>query len=126
MLLNEFFGLSNKFEEEGKKPAKKEKDPEQNKSLGSDILEYIINNDRLHKTDFFTIAEKIVIEATKEHKSDVWMPLVNKGCMEFYRMTEMKENPKEIFPEKFRKELCDRLAEHYQNDILKGVYDLGK
>jgi hypothetical protein len=54
------------------------------------------------------------------------MPIVNKGCMEFYSATKMKENPREIFTEEFREELCQKMAEHYTPDILKGVYNLGK
>lgn len=123
MLLNEFFGSFN-FKSDTNK---KEEDTRiKNERLCDDIFEYIINNDSLHKTLFFPIAEKLIKEATKEHDTDLWLPMVNKGCMGFYRMAEMKENPNKVFTKEFRKELCDKLAEHYQNDILKGIYNLGK
>lgn len=123
MLLNEFFGSydfktgSNKHDEDAKM---KEAD------LVSEVFEYIINDDNLHKTDFFPIAEKVVKEATKEQKSDLWMPLATKGCINYYKENEMKDDPKKIFTMEMRKDLCDKLAEHYQGDILKGIYNLGK
>jgi uncharacterized protein YpiB (UPF0302 family) len=123
MLLNEFFGSYN-FK--SKATNSNEELKVKNDGLCADVLEYIINNDSLHKNVFFPIAEKLIKEATKEYKSDVWMPLANKGCMSFYKMAEMKDNPTKIFPEEFRKELCEKLAEHYQSDILKGLYKLGK
>jgi hypothetical protein len=123
MLLNEFFG-SHDFKSKSKSSDEELK--VKNSALCDNVLEYIINNDNLHKTMFFPIAEKLIREATKEHKSEIWMPLANKGCMGFYKMSEMKDNPNRVFPEEFRKELCDKLAEHYQNDILKGMYKLGK
>jgi hypothetical protein len=123
MLLNEFFG-SHDFKSKSKSSDEELK--VKNSALCDNVLEYILNNDHLHKTMFFPIAEKLIKEATKEHKSEIWMPLANKGCMGFYKMSEMKDNPKRVFPEEFRKELCDKLAEHYQNDILKGMYKLGK
>ncbi len=125
MLLNEFFGTINlKNNPESSKKEEHQKVKQQ--GLASDVFEYIINNDRLHKTVFFPIAEKVVKESTKEQDPKVWMPIVNKGCMEFYSATKMKDNPREIFTEEFREELCQKMAEHYTPDILKGVYNLGK
>jgi spermidine synthase len=125
MLLNEFFGTINlKNNPESSKKEEHQKVKQQ--GLSSDVFEYIINNDKLHKTVFFPIAEKVVKESTKEQDPKVWMPIVNKGCMEFYSATKMKDNPREIFTEEFREELCQKMAEHYTPDILKGVYNLGK
>lgn len=124
MLLNEFFGHINL------KPFKSSTDEEDRKlkeeGMFEDIVEFIINDDTLHKKVFFPIAEEIVRKPAEEHKPDVWLPLVNKGCMKFYRENELKEDPAKLFNKKFREELCTRLAEHYNKDILKGVYDLGK
>lgn len=94
--------------------------------LADEIFEFIINDDHLYKKVFFSIAEKIVKEATKEHDAKEWMPMVNKGCMKFYEQAQMIEDPKQIFSKEFREEMCARLADHYQPDILKGVYNLGK
>jgi spermidine synthase len=125
MLLNEFFGTIN-LKNNPESSKKEEHQKVKQEGLSSDVFEYIINNDRLHKTVFFPIAEKVVKESTKEQDPKVWMPIVNKGCMEFYSATKMKENPREIFTEEFREELCQKMAEHYTPDILKGVYNLGK
>lgn len=122
MKLYEFFGNysfnTGKNHEEDKKV--------QEEDLAEQVFEYIINNDNLQKTEFFPIAEKIFKEATKDQSSVVWMPMVNKGCMEFYRRNEMKDNPKKVFTKELRERICNRMAEHYQADILKGTYQLGK
>lgn len=124
MLLNEFFGH---FDFKNHKPKSQDEELKiKNDKLCDDVLEYILNNDQLHKKVFFPIAEKVVREATKEHKSDIWMPLANKGCMGFYKERDLKEDPRQLFSKEFREDLCDRLAEHYQNDLIKGVYNLGK
>lgn len=123
MLLNEFFG-SYAFKTDARK--NKEDDRIKDEDLVSEVFEYIINDDDLHKSEFFPIAEKVIKEATKEQKSDLWMPLATKGCIRFYKENEMKEDPKKIFNMEMREELCDKLAEHYQSDILKGTYNLGK
>jgi len=123
MLLNEFFGSYN-FKTSNDKH---NKDAEMKEAdLVSEIFEYIINNDDLHKEDFLPVAEQMARTATKEQKSDLWMPMANKGCLKFYKENKMKEDPKKIFTMEMRKELCNKLAEHYQGDILKGIYNLGK
>jgi hypothetical protein len=123
MLLNEFFG-SMKFNVNG--TPNKDESKERTEGLADEIFEFIINDDYLYKKTFFPIAEKIVKEATKEHDIKEWMPMVNKGCMKFYEQANMTEDPKQIFSKEFREEMCARLADHYQPDILKGIYNLGK
>lgn len=123
MLLNEFFG-SYTFKTDTNK--KDEDSRLKEESLIADVFEYIINNDSLHKEEFLPIAEQIIKHPTQEQKSDVWMPLATKGCVKFYKENKMREDPKQIFTKEMRKELCAKLAEHYQGDILKGIYNLGK
>jgi hypothetical protein len=122
MKLYEFFGNynfnTNKTTSEDKKI--------QDESVAEQVFEYIINNDVLQKTEFFPIAERIFKEATKKQDHKIWLPMVNKGCMEYYRRTEMKGNPTKIFTDELRERLCNRMSEHYQADILKGTYQLGK
>jgi hypothetical protein len=125
MLLNEFFG-NYAFKTGNDHATSKEDAKIKEADLCDDVFEYIINNDKLHKEEFFPIAEKVVKEATKEQKSDLWMPMATKGCMQFYKENKMKEDPKKIFTMEMRKKICDKLAEHYQGDILKGIYNLGK
>ena len=124
MLLNEFFGRLNV--RTGGKPSNDEDKKLKEEGMLEDIFEFIINDDTLHKTAFFPIAEEIGNKPAEEHKPETWMPLANKGCMKFYNKFDLKENPKELFHKKFREDLCTRLAEHYNGDILKGIYKLGK
>lgn len=124
MLLNEFFG-SLKINVNGR-PLKDDEKKLKEEGMLEDVFEYIINDDTLHKTVFFPIAEEMGNSPTKEHLPEEWMPLANKGCMKFYNKFKLKENPKELFHKKFREDLCSRLSEHYNGDILKGTYKLGK
>ncbi len=123
MLLNEFFGhLKIKNSD---KPSKNEEKKLKEDGMLEDVFEYIINDDSLHKTVFFPIAEEMCNMPTKEYGPETWAPLANKGCMKFYKKFDLKENPVEIFHKQFREDLCSKLAEHYNGDILKGAYKLG-
>ena len=84
MLLNEFFG-NYAFKTGNDNATSKEDAKLRQEDLCNDVFEYIINNDKLHKEDFFTIAEKLIKEATKEHDPSIWIPIANKGCMQFYK-----------------------------------------
>jgi hypothetical protein len=124
MLLNEFFGH---LHIKNSSNTSKDQDTKlKEEGLLADLLEFILNDDALHKNVFFPIAEEIGRRPTEEHTPEAWMPLANKGCMKFYHKFDLKENPKELFSKKLREELCTRLSEHYNSDILKGVYNLGK
>jgi len=123
MLLNEFFGRMNLRTSSSSKEQEEIKIKEE--GMSEDIFECIINDDDLHKKVFFPIAEEIVNKPTEEHDPSIWMPLVNKGCMKFYRQHELKEDPKKLFSKKFREDLCTKMSEHYNKDILKGAYNLG-
>jgi hypothetical protein len=123
MLLNEFFGHFNV------KSEKKNTDEDlklKEEGMCDDIFEFILNDDDLHKRVFFPIAEEIVNKPTTDHTPDEWLPMVNKGCMKFYHRNALKEDPSTLFNKKFRENLCHKLADHYNPDILKGIYDLGK
>jgi hypothetical protein len=125
MLLNEFFGRLNIKND---KPSAKEEENDKLREtqMLEDVLEYIINDDTLHKKVFFPIAEEIGSKPTAEHGCDVWMPLANKSCMKFYHKFGLQEDPLTLFTKEFRESLCTRIAEHYNGDILKGIYKLGK
>jgi hypothetical protein len=124
MLLNEFFGRLNIKND--RPSTSEEKDNLEETQMLEDILEYIINDDTLHKTVFFPIAEELGNKPTTDHGPKVWMPLANKGCMKFYHKFNLKEDPVKLFSKDFREALCTRLAEQYNGDILKGIYKLGK
>jgi hypothetical protein len=122
MKLYEFFG-NYKFNTDKNN---QEDNQLRDEGLADQVFEYIVNNDNLQKQEFFPIAEKIFREATKEQTPGIWLPMVNRGCMEYYKQEGMKDNPNKIFTKEMRKELCNKMAEHYQPDILKGTYQLGK
>lgn len=123
MLLKEFFGkgLNLKQHSSDKKDDTKESD---------DLFWFFLDHDKLHKDFFHPLAKKIkqAHESGKEDKSMLvkeFMPMVEKGCMEFYHKKKMTGKPGKIFPQEMREELCERLYDHFCEDILKDKYKLG-
>lgn len=119
MKLYEFFGsLDNKDhrdKNEDGKVTQEEKDQFKN-----DLFFYILDNDNLHKEQFFKIKEEI--SHNKECENNVWMPLVTKGCLEYYKENRLQDDPKDLFDSEFREELCTMLDDHYRKDIIEGEY----
>ena len=115
MLLNEFFGKlnasdgtdKNKFEEN---------------QLMDDVFEYILNQDDLHKKYFLPAAKEVRIKKSKELDTKAWEPLVNHGCMKFYKERELIDDPKDLFNKEIREKLCQRFAKHFHKDIHDGEY----
>ena len=118
MLLNEFFGKA-------ETPKLDDKDKFEENQLQDDVFEYIINQDDLHKKYVMPIAKEIYASKSKERDPKVWLPLVNKGCLKFYKERNMSEDPNDVFDKELRRELCHRFAEHFHEDILKDEYKLG-
>lgn len=113
-------------------PAGQKKESEKNSKkfdeneLQEMIYEFIINNDKLHKEEFLPVAQRMSRNPTSDHQAKIWLPLVNKGCMEFYHQNKMMEDPVQLFHKKFRKEMCEKIANEANKEILRGDYQLGE
>ena len=130
MKLYEFFGgPSNEADNDprddlsGKTQLEKEK-------LADELYWFILDDDHLHKECFMPIAREIA-EKQKSGKFDhgeyldKWLPMVNKGCLKYYKEHKMTEDPRDVFSKELRKGLCQRLADQHHRDIEKGEYKLG-
>ena len=121
MLLTEFFN----------KPLDVYKDKKQGKqddgNLEDELFWYILDHDKLHKDYFFPIAKKMknIKECTPELILETYMPMVMKGCKEFYNEKKMDGRLGKVFPKKLREGLCHRLHDHCHEDIRTGKYKLG-
>lgn len=122
MKLYEFFGSN--LEMKSHDPTVM--DREEKQKLLQEIFYYMIDHDLLHKKYFIEIARQIHKNPTKEHSPKIWLPMINRSCMEFYRKMKMEGDPVKLFDKEFRKELCHKAADHYHKDIMKGEYNLGK
>ena len=125
MLLNEFFG---KAVELGHG---QQSDKDEHGKLADDAFWYIVDHDRLHKEYFHPLAKKIKAAHAsgnddKELLVKEFFPMVNKGCKEFYHKHKMTGSLGKLFPEEMREDMCERLYDHYCEDILKDRYKLGK
>ena len=122
MKLYEFFGSNLDM----KKHDPAVMDREEKEKMLQDIFYYMIDHDDLHKKHFIDIAREIHKNPAKEHSPKIWLPLINKSCMEFYKEMKMEGDPKELFSKDLRKELCHKAADHYHKDIMMGEYTLGQ
>lgn len=121
MKLNEFFSRSLDITQN-----QKLKD-DMGKEFDDDLFWYILDHDKLHKDYFFPIAKKIkkLKECDDTMVYEMFMPMVVKGCKEFYHEKEMKGKMGERFPVKMREGLCKRMYDHYQDDINRDRYKIG-
>jgi hypothetical protein len=119
----EFFGKSANINKEMTKTR-------ENQGLHDDVFWYIVDHDRLHKEFFHPIAVKIH-KAQKTNKLDKeeivkdFLPMVEKGCKEFYKKHKLTGKLGKLFPKEIRNDLCEKLFAHYHEDIVKGQYKLG-
>jgi len=122
MFLTEFFGKSLDI--------KSSSDQDHNdQEIANELFQYILDHDRLHKEYFHPLAKKISRQQQnkKENKSQLvkeFMPMVEKGCKEFYHKNKMSGKLGKVFPLDMREELCDRLYDHYCDDIKRDKYKL--
>ena len=131
MKLFEFFGNINHDPNEGKDRDLDSPSKEEEQQLGDDVYWFILDEDDLHKKFFMPIAKELkkkYDDTTDDASNDwkVWIPMVNAGCMKYYKEHKLEEHPKDAFPKELRTELCKRLEEHYRENITNGEYELGK
>lgn len=125
MLLNEFFG---KAIDAGKKTSSAS--TENDEKLNNELFWFILDHDRLHKDYFMPLAKKIKHQHEgkdfdKEALIKEFMPMVEKGCKEYYTKNKMSGRLGKVFPLELREEMCERLYDHYRDDVLQDKYKLG-
>jgi hypothetical protein len=132
MKLNEFFGNIKHDTEQDKDLDPQSIGKEEEQELEDQVFWFILDDDDLHKKYFMPVAKELVRIHKTDTKSDdlvnwkTWMPMVNTGCMNFYKEQDLKKRPEDVFTKEMRVALCKRLTDHYHDDILKDSYNLGK
>jgi hypothetical protein len=116
MLLVEFFG----------KPIDVDKELRKNRNdnvNNNELFWFIIDHDKLHKDYFHSLANKIY-DAHKSKDLDKinlvkeFMPMVKKGCMEFYHKNKLQGHFEDNFSKDLMKDLCEKLYDHYREDVV--------
>ena len=128
MKLFEFFGTQNRDFQRPHPDDKEKKDrQDEEQNLTNEVFFHIIDNDKLHKKHFFKVASHVRENHGKAdgHDPKFWMDMVKDGCVDFFHHHKMKGDIKEVFNKEVRLELCQRLADHYHEDIAKDEYILG-
>jgi hypothetical protein len=124
MLLNEFFGKAIDISKESSKNS-------DDKEMHDDLFWYILDHDKLHKDYFLPLAKKMKQRSVKEELDKEqcvmeFLPMVQKGCMEYYQHKKMKGRPEKVFPKDLQKEICEKLFDHFREDVVKDKYKLGR
>ena len=127
MKLYEFFNVP--VDQTGKefKTFKKQSQEEKQKTA-DEVFWYILDHDKLHKDYFFPIANKLkkLKECGDSTIFELFMPMVVKGCREYYAGNKMEGKLGKEFPMEMREELCKRLYDHFREDLKQDKYQLGK
>lgn len=124
MLLNEFFGKAIDINKEMSKDSNEQE-------MQDDLFWYILDHDKLHKDYFLPLAKKMKQRSVKEELDKEqcvmeFLPMVQKGCMEYYQHKKMKGRPEKVFPKDLQKEICEKLFDHFREDVVKDKYKLGR
>lgn len=95
--------------------------------MDDDLFWFIVDHDKIHKDYFFPIAKKLqhMKECGDDKVFELFMPMVIKGCKEYYTDKKLSGRLSKKFPLDMREGLCKRLYDHYNEDVKKGKYRLG-
>ncbi len=110
MFLTEFFGKPKQIH---LKPGKT-KDENQ---IDNELFWFILDNDHLHKKYFFPLSKKIKKDHDRVEILDQMMEMVKQGCKEYYAKNKMEGKLGKVFPEKLRKDVCQKLYDHYKENL---------
>lgn len=130
MKLYEFFVSHNKDDDTDPRDDLSGKTQLEQDKLSDELYWFILDDDQLHKECFMPVARELA-EKMKDESFDhstytkKWLPMVNKGCLKFYKKCEMTEDPKDLFPIEMRKSLCQRFADEHHKEIQNGDFKLG-
>lgn len=104
---------------------------ENTNTQNDELFWYLLDHDKLHKDFVVPLAKKIKKTSNEGQfdKSKIvkqFMPMVKKGCLEYYKKKNLSGNLGELFPKKLREELCEKLFNHFYEDVLSDdCYKLG-
>ena len=112
MFLKEFFGKSKQIH------LKPDKNKDENQ-MNNELFWFILDHDRLHKDYFYPLRKKLKANQNDKSILDDIMEMVKKGCKEFYAHNKMEGKLGKLFPEELRKDVCQKLYDHYKENLKK-------
>ena len=105
-----------------------QKNNKKNNTINIDeVFWFMLDHDGLYKEYVFPIIKKIqkLNDFNNEKIIDLFMPMVKKGCTEYYTEKKLQGKLSKLFPKDLREELCHRLYDHYTEDVKTEKYNLG-
>lgn len=114
MLLKEFFDATLRDI--------KNKNQDDDINQDDELFSFIINHDKLHKDYGIPLCMKIkeMIYNPSFDKSKLqkeMMPMVEKGCKEYYEYKKLNEKLSKVFPKSLREQMCQKLFDYYYEDL---------
>jgi len=125
MLLMEFFGKAINVDKNARTNHK-------DSNIDDELFWFIIDHDKLHKDYFHPLSKKIYDAHNSKNldKTDLvkeFMPMVKHGCKEFYYQKKLSGHLENNFNKELVQELCEKLYNHYKEDIVNDkVYKVAK
>jgi len=118
MLLTEFFGKSIDVRRGS------DKDQDANEKT-DDLFWFILDHDRLHKDYFLPLRKKIKSQHNRKEIIDALLPMVTKGCKEYYIHKKLKGSLEKAFSEELKQDVCEKLYDHYTTGLKKSLNEGG-
>ena len=128
MKLYEFFNIPvNKKEKEN--PSVIGISQEEKQKMADELFWFILDNDRLHKEYVLPFVNSMKDQITsptfnKDRFTKMWMPMVNKGCKEFYSKHKLKKDPKELFDDSTKTVICKSLSDKFIEEFKDDAYSV--
>ena len=103
---------------------------EEKQKMADDVFWFILDNDALHKEYIMPVISDLKSQITdpefnKEKFNKKWAPMVSKGCGLFYKKEKLSKDPKDLFDNNLKDELCKRLTDKLMDEVKDDAYQVG-
>jgi hypothetical protein len=103
---------------------------EDKEKMSDELFWFIIDHDSLHKEFVLPFVKDMKDQVTnpnfdKGRFTKGWMPMVRKGCSLFYKKKKLKDDPKDLFDDKVKEEICRKLCDKFVQEIKDGDFFIG-
>lgn len=130
MKLYEFFNVPADKKSKHEFPNYAGQSQEEKEKVADDVFWYIIDQDDLHKEFVLPFVRDMKAQVTspnfnRDRFTKKWMPMVSKGCKSYYKKEKLQDDPKDIFSDDMKQELCKKLCDKFIQEIQDDDYQIG-
>jgi hypothetical protein len=130
MKLYEFFNVPVDKKEKAFPDYANSKSDEEKTKIADQLFWYIIDNDDLHKEFVLPFIKDMKAQITspgfnRDRFTKKWLPMINKGAKLFYKHEKLKDDPKDLFTDNLKDELCKQLCDKFIDEVKEDHYHIG-